>query len=69
MPSKTLHVPDISCQHCVNNIKNELAEMPGITSVSGDAAEKNIVIKWQEPASLSDILSVLEDIGYPADKV
>ena len=68
MSSKTLHIPDISCSHCVNNIKNELGEMPGVVSVSGDVESKNIVINWEQPASLSDILEVLQDIGYPADK-
>lgn len=67
MSSQTLKVPDISCNHCVNNIKNELEEMPGVSSVSGNAAEKTITISWQQPASLNDILSVLDDIGYPAE--
>ncbi len=69
MPTQTLHIPDISCNHCVSNIKNELGEMPGVTSVNGDANAKTITISWQQPAGLNDILTVLEDIGYPADKV
>jgi copper chaperone len=68
MSSKILHIPEISCQHCLNNIKGELAGMPGVVSISGDVAAKNIVIDWQQPANLSDILSVLNDIGYPADE-
>jgi copper chaperone CopZ len=67
MSTKTLHIPEISCQHCLNNIKNELAEMPGIISINGDVAAKNIVVDWQQPANLSDILNILKDIGYPAD--
>ena len=69
MPCQTLHIPDIFCNHCINSIKNELGEMPGVTSISGDAAAKTITISWQQPASLNDILTVLEDIGYPTDKV
>jgi copper chaperone len=68
MPSQTLRIPDISCTHCVNNIKNELGDMPGITSISGDAAAKTITVTWQQPAGLNDILTVLEDIGYPVEK-
>jgi copper chaperone CopZ len=68
MSTKTLHIPEISCQHCISNIKNELVEMPGIISVNGDVAARNIVINWEQPASLSDILNILEEIGYPADK-
>jgi copper chaperone CopZ len=69
MSNKTLHIPEISCQHCLNNIKNELASMPGVVSVNGDVTAKNIVVDWQQPANLSDILSVLADIGYPAQDV
>lgn len=68
MSRQTLHIPDISCNHCVNNIKEELGEMPGVVSVTGDAAAKTITVTWEQPAGLNDILTVLEDIGYPADK-
>ncbi|MDR1397867.1 MAG: heavy-metal-associated domain-containing protein [Desulfarculales bacterium] len=68
MSTKTLHIAEISCQHCVNNIKNELLEMPGVISINGDVAARNIIINWEQPASLSDILNILDEIGYPADK-
>ena len=68
MPCQTLHISDISCNHCINTIKDELGEMPGVISISGDVAAKTITINWQQPASLNDILTVLEDIGYPTDK-
>jgi hypothetical protein len=42
--------------------------MPGIISVNGDVTARNIVVNWEQPASLSDILNILEEIGYPADK-
>ena len=68
MPSKVMHIPEISCTHCINNIKNELQDMPGIVSVDGDVAAKNIAVKWEGPANLSDIIEILQDIGYPPDQ-
>ena len=64
---KTINISEISCVHCIDNIKNELQDMPGVISINGDVAAKNITIKWEEPANLSDIIEILQDIGYPPD--
>ena len=69
MPSQTLHLPEIFCGHCVDRIQSEMSEMPGIISVKGDAAAKTITITWEQPAGLNDIITVLADMGYPADNI
>jgi copper chaperone CopZ len=42
MEKETLTVPNISCGHCVMNIKNELSEMEGVNSVDGSPEAKRI---------------------------
>ena len=66
MESKTVNIPKISCGHCVMNIKRELTEMPGVSSVEGDPAAKTMTIKWDAPASWEKIAATLQEIGYPA---
>ncbi len=63
---KTFHIPNISCQHCIKTIENELSEQPGFVSISGDAAVKNIVVEWNPPLNEARILEILKDINYPA---
>ena len=66
MEKETLSVPNISCGHCVMNIKNELSEMEGVKSVEGSPEAKSIVVEWGSPASLEIIKETLKEINYPA---
>ena len=66
MEKKTLYIPNISCGHCVNNIKNELEEIDGVLKVSGDAGKKEIEIEWKTPATLDKIKKTLAEINYPS---
>jgi copper chaperone len=65
LEKNTLKVPNISCGHCVNAIKNELAEMRGIKSVEGNPENKTITIEWETPATLESIKEKLKEINYP----
>lgn len=66
MEQKTLHIPNISCSHCVNTIKNELEELEGVLKVSGDPGKKEIDIEWESPADIETILDTLAEINYPS---
>jgi copper chaperone len=67
MEKKTFVVPNISCNHCVMTIKNELSEQDGVISVSGDAGGKKIIVEWQSPVTEDQIRNILKDINYPAE--
>jgi len=66
MNKNIFSVPNISCGHCVNAIKNELSELDGVLIVEGDPINKTITVEWEEPATLEIIRKRLEDINYPA---
>jgi copper chaperone len=66
MEKSTLKIPNISCGHCVNAIKNELSEMDGIKSIEENIENKTITIEWNTPATLESIKNKLKDINYPA---
>ncbi len=66
MEKETFSIPNISCGHCVMNIKNELSEMEGVKSVEGSPEAKNIVVEWESPASLGKIKETLKEINDPA---
>ncbi len=66
MQTKTFHIPNISCGHCVKTIKNELEDLEGIAEVKGDPDKKEITVDWDHPASLENILETLAEINYPA---
>ncbi len=68
MAEKTVHVPAISCGHCVMTIKREVGEIEGVTGVEGDAGSKQVTINFDAPADWTKIAATLKEIGYPADE-
>jgi len=66
MEEKTVFVPNISCGHCVMNIRRELGELDGVDSVAGDPESKQITVRWQPPATWVSITELLQELGYPA---
>jgi copper chaperone len=67
MEKKTFVVPNISCNHCVMTIRNELSEQDGIISVSGDVNAKKITVEWKPPVTEDQIKNILKEINYPAE--
>ncbi len=63
--NKTVKIPNITCGHCVANIKRELVDLEGVVSVGGDPDSKEVTVEWAEPAKWEDIEEVLNEIGYP----
>jgi len=66
MESKTFSIPNISCGHCVNSIKNELSELEGVKTVEGNPEDKQVAVEWESPATLDKIKETLKEINYPA---
>ena len=65
MTSKSLEIPNISCNGCVQAIKFELSQLEGVASVSGDHAKRTIAVEFAAPATLDSIVAMLKDIEYP----
>jgi copper chaperone len=65
MSEKTVSIPDMSCGHCLANVKREAGEVSGVTSVEGDLETKKVTFKWDAPAEWDQIEAILKDAGYP----
>ena len=66
MSSKTVNIPNISCQHCTNTIERELSELKGIIKVKAEADTKMVTVEWDESATdWNKIADLLDDIGFP----
>ena len=66
MNTVTLNVPNISCGHCVHTIQMELEEMEGVKDIQASAETKQVIVRFEEPASLQSIKDTLAEINYPA---
>lgn len=65
MESKTFHVPNISCHHCVMAIQRQVGALTGVRRVEGDAQSKMVTVEWEPPATWERIAAALSEINYP----
>jgi copper chaperone CopZ len=68
MKTIVYQIPSINCMHCVHTIKTELSEIKGIKSVEGDAQTKKITVTYEDPATETEIESLLTEINYAPSK-
>lgn len=64
MQSKTVKIPNIGCDGCVNTIKMEVGEVAGVVAVTGDSATKMVTIQWDAPSDWQAIADLLSEIDY-----
>jgi copper chaperone CopZ len=69
MDRKTFVAPNISCEHCVHTIENEVAEIAGVKSVKAEQASKQVTVEWEQPADWGKIEKVLVEINYPPENL
>lgn len=65
MTTVTYDVPNISCGHCVNTIKTELAELDGVAKVEASESDQRVVVDYEPPATEEQLVAVLKEINYP----
>ncbi len=66
MEKETFSIPNISCEHCVRAIKDELSDLDGVIAVEGDPDAKTATVEWDSPATVDAIKKTLVEIEYPA---
>ena len=68
MTTVTYSVPNISCGHCVHTITTELKELAGVEDVTASTDNKQVVVRFDAPATREAIESLLAEINYPVAK-
>ena len=68
MQEKMVHIPTISCGHCVMTIKRELGNLDGVVAVEANAETKNATVKWNDPLVWEEVNKALHEIGFPPDE-
>lgn len=64
MATKTVKVPNVGCNGCVNTIKSEVGELVGVQKVEGDPDTKMVTVEWNSPADWDSIQRKLAEIDY-----
>jgi len=61
---KQYKVPEISCEHCVRAITNELTSVPGIEVVNIDIPTKLVTLRHSNDVSDEQIVATIAEAGY-----
>lgn len=58
-------VPDMSCSHCENTIKNAVGKLNGVENVLVDLNSKKVSVEYDEGRISSDTIKLtIQDQGY-----
>ena len=63
----TVNVSGMTCEHCVASVKEELAEVPGVTSVAVDlnaGGVSSVTIESSRELTPAEISAAVEEAGY-----
>ena len=63
--NKILNVDGITCEHCVDTIKEAVEILDGIFSVDVDIEKKQVVVEFDEKiAKTEDLIDKIEEVGF-----
>jgi copper chaperone len=64
MTTTTYTVKGMTCGHCVSSVTEEVAEVPGVTSVNVDLATGLVTVDSDGPIDNAAITAAVEEAGY-----
>lgn len=64
MSETTYRVPDVSCEHCVRAITQELTKLPGVGHVDVDLGQKLVTVRHDSSVSDAQLREGIAEAGY-----
>ena len=58
-----LMVGGMSCRHCVREVTSGLRDVPGVDTVTADAARSTV--RLSGTMSVDEVLAAVRELGYP----
>ena len=58
------YVPDISCQHCINAITQEVSALAGVQSVQISLDDKRVTVAHAPEVTTHQIVAAMNEAGY-----
>lgn len=62
--TKKLIVEGMSCQHCVNHVKEALSELESVESVEVNLNAKTVLVNCKDNVDDNKMKLAIEDAGY-----
>ena len=59
-----LIVPEMSCQHCVNSITDEVSQLQGVRNIDIDLGTKHVRVDADERVTPESVIEAVNEAGY-----
>jgi copper chaperone len=57
-------VPDVSCQHCVKAITNEVSTLKGVQQVVVNLSNKSVRVEHDGSVSVNSLMDAIKEAGF-----
>lgn len=64
MHTAQLTITGMTCGHCERSVREELSELPGVTSVTADHAAGTATVVSEAPLDAAALREAVEEAGY-----
>ncbi|RCG21890.1 copper chaperone [Sphaerisporangium album] len=64
MTTSTYTVTGMTCDHCVRSVKEEVGEVPGVTTVDVDLPTGRVEVSGTAPLDDEAIRAAIAEVGY-----
>jgi copper chaperone len=64
LPTTTLKIEGMTCDHCVQHVHEALSSVPGVKSAQVSLAQKQAVVESEGPLDLKAAVKAVEEEGY-----
>ena len=64
MTTERFQVPDVSCQHCVHAITQEVSALAGVQRVQVALDDKTVTVEHDEQVNVDQIVAAINEAGY-----
>jgi len=63
--NKIINVDGITCEHCVDTIKEAVEILDGVFNVDVDIEKKQVVVEFNEKiAKLENLIAKIKEVGF-----
>ena len=66
---KKILIEGMSCQHCVNHVKNALEELDGVKSAKVSLEDKSAEIELNHDVDDEKIKAAIDEVGYEVTSI
>jgi copper chaperone len=60
----TYVVSGMTCEHCVNSVRNEIGRIPGVSAVDVDLSSGGVTVTSAGPLDVDAVRAAVDEAGY-----